>query len=243
MCVCVCARACMSVQQRLCLCVCVCARVFPSVHLLALCLPGARLFDDTHAWKGLPYPFAHTCYTYVVVLQYETQARNELRQPGPGPSSPEPQMGPKSDPDSDSSGHAPATKFNSGTRFVDERNVRDIRKWTRTNCVTLVRQKMPMSELHNTSRSRPAATTVRLNKSKIAMRKLPNTSRSRHAQITVRHDKSKTQMCRRQRRDTNCSFAGHRLTRIFDARHRVRPTKQTRSGLSVSPKYGSVGSR
>ena len=144
-----------------------------------------------------------------MVLQYETQARNELRQPGPGPSSPEPQMGPKSDPDLDSSGHAPATKFNSGTRFVDERNVRDIRKWTRTNCVTLVRQKMPMNELHNTSRSGHAATTVVLNKSKMTMRKLPNTSRSRHARITVRHDNSKTQMCRRQRRDakrTNTSY-------------------------------------
>ena len=49
----------------------------------------------------------------------------------------------------------------------------------------------------------------RVEQSQIAISIIDNTSRSRHARNTVRRDNSKTQMCRRQRRDANCSNTGY----------------------------------
>ena len=104
------------------------------------------------------------------------------------------------------------------TRNHDCRIIKAIRQSTRTDC-------------------------DRVEQSQIAMREIDNTSRSRDARTPGRCDKSKTHMCKARRRDANCASTERKLPRSSAGRSGLRPTKHTRSGLSVSPKCGRVGSR
>ena len=103
-------------------------------------------------------------------------------------------------------------------RKHDRRISKDIRQSTRTNC-------------------------DRVEQSQIAMSEIDNTSRSRHARTTGRCDKSKRHMCKARRRAAHCANTERKLPQSSAGRSGLRPTKQRRPSLSVSPKCGRVGSR
>ena len=83
----------------------------------------------------------------------------------------------------------------------------------------------------------------RVEQSQNAMSEIDNTSRSRHARTTGRCDKSKRHMCKARRRDAKRANTKRKLPRSSAGRSGLRPTKQRRPSLSVSPKCERVGSR
>ena len=86
-------------------------------------------------------------------------------------------------------GHGRAIQCNKKPQVA---NVRDIRTWTFTNYVTVVKSRMAVSESCETSESGHARTTVRVAKCKMKVSESYETSESGPSRTPVRVDNSKT---------------------------------------------------